>query len=53
MVAKIASLEEKLKSLAIVGKFKDLALVSDIREWNGSSKAKTFTEFLTKIEQLV
>jgi hypothetical protein len=53
ILAKIASLEDKLKSVAIVGKFEDLARAGDIHEWNGSSKAISVTDFLTKIEQLL
>jgi hypothetical protein len=51
MVMKIAFLEQQLKSLAIGGKFKDLALAGDIREWHGCSKAKSVAEFLTEVEQ--
>lgn len=51
MVANIGFFEQQLKSSAIGGNFKDLALVGDICEWNGCSKAKSVIEFLTEVEQ--
>jgi hypothetical protein len=49
--AKIAILEQQLKSLAIDWKCKDLSLAANIRKCNGSSKSKSVTERLTQIEQ--
>jgi hypothetical protein len=51
MEAKIAILEQQLKSLAIDWKFKDLSLAADNRECNRSSKSKSVTKFLIQIEQ--
>jgi hypothetical protein len=32
------------------GGFKDLSLASSIREWSGSDKGRTITEFIMQIE---
>jgi hypothetical protein len=50
-VTKIAFLKEQLNRLKIGGKCKDLALAGNVRKWNGDSKAKSVTEFLSEIKQ--
>jgi hypothetical protein len=50
MEAKIALLEQQLKSLALGGKFKDLSLAASIREWNDSANSRSVSEFLTETE---
>jgi hypothetical protein len=50
MEAKIALLEQQLKSLTLGGKFKDLSLAARIREWNGSANSRSVSEFLAQVE---
>jgi hypothetical protein len=49
MEAKIALLEQQLKSFTLGGKFKDLSLAASIREWNGSTNSRSVSEFLAQV----
>jgi hypothetical protein len=51
MEAKLVFLEHQLKSLITGVKVKDLSLAASLRGWNGGSKPKLVTEFLTQTEQ--
>jgi hypothetical protein len=51
MEAKLAFLEQQLKSLVTDTKVKDLSLAASMRGWNGDSKRKSVTEFLTHTKQ--
>jgi hypothetical protein len=49
--SRISALELQLQNLSLDSRFKDLSLAARIREWFGSDKGKTLTEFLAQVEQ--
>jgi hypothetical protein len=49
--SRISALEVQLQNLSLGGRFKYLSLAANIREWFGSDKGNTVTEFLAQVEQ--
>jgi hypothetical protein len=48
---RIVALEQQLQNLSLGGKYRDLSLALEIKEWSGIKQGKTVQEFLNQIEQ--
>jgi hypothetical protein len=46
---RISALELQLQNLSLGGRYKDLSLAASVREWFGSDKGKSVTEFSVQV----